>query len=877
MGCGNSFRLTAILVFLFISLTSVSRSWAQDDPSGVANEVTSGVANEPELSVQAPAQPQVESEANTKILTEEYLSKLAQEHESFVETLNKKNALLEELRLELKDIAKGTRAKSAPEVSAAFERVGAVWESAVDQLLVLFSDIRVQSSVQMPEANQVGDTVNLDIRRIELLSERTKLLTNLKVKNFSLLRDSGILRAQLLQKCDQMECERARGINQKNISTILREIRVVPLRLIAGALSKWIEVRSKFYSGIDGWIDISRQALIFVILLLIPFVLIRVLRWTSRRLDLLKRSLLARSTLEDRNRAVMALWIARLNPFIPSVGMIISIEAARSLIAGTDFAELSLFLFYFQVYFVYRVAKLLLTIVLEIVFATDSIESLRLQKSRIEKAAARISMLVFVEYVLLHLIKDTVRRALAYNLIANFIFIFNIGFVFYESAKWHHEINAAFAHRFAFLWQRWLKRLQGSSLLGRLLLPLMFLMVILYDVIKYAYSHLIRMDLVKRLLSEVLRKRLESEEREEEEFAKVPKDYASAFDYYLTADENIFVDRENSVDKVAEAVITDWVKGVESEDSLLIVGNRGMGKSTSIENIADRMKALSDCKLQCVLQKVPPRILEAQDLFQWLSKVLGSEVKSHDDISDFDRQLSEKLVICLDDLHNLFLGVVGGFNAYRTFLDLLSRPTKNLFWCMTVNSRSWTYLTGVFGQEHYYGQVLTLKSWTDIEIQKLILMRHETTHYSRRFDESIKAYGAGENFGQKAESQFFRLLWGQSRGNPRSALMHWMSAISSPAPQQIYVGIPSFVSSGAVANMSDDSLILLSAIARHESLNLFELHRITGIHENIIRKCLKDASEKNLVWQDDHERTRISSKAQYVIDYFLTGKNFLYE
>lgn len=77
--------------------------------------------------------------------------------------------------------------------------------------------------------------------------------------------------------------------------------------------------------------------------------------------------------------------------------------------------------------------------------------------------------------------------------------------------------------------------------------------------------------------------------------------------------------------------------------------------------------------------------------------------------------------------------------------------------------------------------------------------------------------------------------------------------------------------------MSDDALFILAAIARHDSLTHEELQEITGIPDNVIRKCIKEAHDKNLVWSDKEERIRISSRAQYVVDYFLIGKNFLYE
>ncbi|MCB0349310.1 MAG: hypothetical protein KDD37_10780, partial [Bdellovibrionales bacterium] len=436
---------------------------------------------------------------------------------------------------------------------------------------------------------------------------------------------------------------------------------------------------------------------------------------------------------------------------------------------------------------------------------------------------------------------------------------------------WRNEICTAFSHRFSQLWMK-LQPLYKSKV-GIVLLPVLFMAIVINDIVKLVSAYLVRIDLVKRLLSEVLRKRLERAEKESVTYGPPPADYLSSFDYYLSASDEIYIERDGSVSQNATISIEDWVNAKSSDDLMLIVGNRGMGKTTTLNRICKNISKLSDTKSK----RVHAKVANSEDFYSWLSDLLGTPVSSVNDFKNFDKSLNKKLVCFVDDIQNLFLSIVGGFEAYKLFLEIVSLKTKNIYWCLAVNSRSWSYLKGVLGEEHFYGKVLHLQQWKDYEIQKLILVRHEQTKFKRTFDESIKAYGAGERIGQQAEGQFFRLLWGQSRGNPRSALMYWISAISSPQEKQIHVGIPLFIGSGLVATMSDDALFLLAAIARHDSLTKDELKKITDINDIVIRKCLKEAEDKNLIWSDAEERVRISSRAQYVIDYFLIGKNFLYE
>jgi hypothetical protein len=819
---------------------------------------------------------------------EKFLVDIESEFIEFIDGLNVKKEKLNDLQKKITELAIDQKQPAKEQLSLHFREINAVWEESVDQIFQLFSNVDITSNYQIPEplvyTGITGEEdqklyneyavkyKNARERAMELSRRKTVLLNQLKAQNFRILSDSGSLRATLLSKCDETPgCDRPQGLTNANLRNITREIKVLPLRYMAGGLSKWLEVKAKFASGFEGWVDIFRQLLILLVLILIPFGLVKLLNWSSATIDRFRKDLLAHSMLNYRKRTNMAVWIARLNPFVPSVGMILSVMIARSLLETTDLKELSGILFYLQVYFVYKAFRLLLKITLEIVFSTDSVDKLKDQKIRIEESAKRISRLIFIEYASLHFIEDTVRRALIYGVISDFIFWLNIFFVFYEAKKWDSEIKNSFYYRFPKYSLR-LKKISHRRF-GFLLNPFVFIAIAAHDFWQFVSAHLLRLDFVKRFLSEVLRRRLSTVDDQPKK--KPSNEYLEYFDYYLPAKKEFFIDRESSIAHPIEETLAKWIPGDTSDDLIVIVGDRGMGKTTTLNRIFDDLEDPEDFRK--IFHRVAPKILNEEALFLWLSELIESPVQSVADFKKWDTDQEKKLVLFVDDIQNLFMGTIGGFNAYRKFIEIISLKTRNVFWCLTVNSRSWSYLKGVFGEEHFYGPTMNLKPWRDFEIQKLIMARHKMTNYKRTFDESIRAYGAGESVGQQAETQFFRLLWGQSRGNPRSALMYWVSAISSPTKEHVHVGVPSFISSSVVSSMSDEALFILASIARHDSLNHEELRLTTGIEDSIIRKCLKEANDKDLVWTDEEQRVRISSRAQYVIDYFLVGKNFLYE
>ncbi|MCO5141488.1 MAG: ATP-binding protein [Oligoflexia bacterium] len=825
----------------------------------------------------------VKEAENKKIKNEE--DKLARQFDAiktdFVKTISEKKTELVELQLELGGLSSGSLKDSSQVISEKFSRIVQIWRVSADHLFILYQDsealpLAERLSVLFSDEDSADYRQKLEANTKEknqdLSSLRIKLTNELKAINFRLVSDAGVTRAKFLELCEKTNCQRPRGINQDNIEDLKREFALVPLRLLSGALNKWIEVRAKFNAGVDGWIDLFKQFIALLGLLAVPLILTRTLRWASRQLDEIRKNMLSRSMLDYRRRTQIAMWITRLNPFIPSVGMILAIYFSRKLIENTDLKEISTILYYVGAYFIYRACRLLLAIILDILFSTSAVDSQNIQKIKTEASAARISRLLFIEFVLLHVTEDTVRRAFAYQILSSLVLWVNLFFALSESSKWKQEIITAFRYRFSKLELR-LQKIWDKKI-SIILMPLLLLLITFNDLLNWAIFHLEKIDFVKKILSEVLRKKLERAEKESvDEDYSISDEYLKQFDYYLPANKEIYVKDSESIVDSCSTLVVDWLDKKGQEDLLLIVGNRGMGKTTTLEYLKNQ---ITD-KATVFHKKIEDKSLDEDSIFRLLSEVFGTRIQSISDLLDFDERQQKKIVVLLDDIHNLFLGKIHGFNGYKLFLRLLNLRTKNIFWCLTVNSRAWSYLKGVLGKEHFYGETKILKPWSDIDIQKLILKRHNTTDFSRTFDESIKAYGAGDAFGQQTEIQFFRLLWGQSRGNPRSALMYWISAISNPRDKIIHVGVPSFVSSSLVSSMSDESLFILAAIARHESLDQEEISEVTRIEDTIIRKCINESLDKELIWLGKDNRYRVSSRSQYVIDYFLIGKNFLYE
>lgn len=813
-----------------------------------------------------------------------YALNVANEQIAFLEQIKEKRESLSGLR---KELTKIKRRENVP-AEKLFRTSNKVWEQAVDSVIDLYSGISIQLHTDLPRRLQ--DLENLSSedkesfqkyleahfeakkKRSDLINQRSEIIKELKESSFKILRDSGSLRAKYIGLCDQQDnCKDHRELNAQNVADLNREIKVIPVKLNTGWVAKTLEIEGKIKNGLDGWLDLSGQALSLFFLLLSPILLFKSLTLITKASDKLRHEILQHSPLDYRRRTAIASWLIRIRPFITDTGMLLLILLAEEVIGDTVLKEVSLFLFYIRAYFIYRIARTTIQIALEILFSSKTIEKSQETKTLAESSSRKISRLILFEVITLKTVAFSTDKALLYGIFGSIFFYINVLYILLESKKWQEKIYDIIEENFPHI-SPILPALEKFKFISYLTTPLLLLLISVNEVLTFSYSKLIRFDIFKRLNSEIFKRRLENDNQKEKIKETPPDEYLKYFDYYLSTTSELIVHRDHSIEHQLLKRIDSWKNGAHLYDCALIVGNRGIGKSTVLQLIAQ--SALTDF----ATSRATPKILTETQLFSWLGEVFEIEIKSPHDILLYDQGLDDKKVIMIDDIQNLFLGTIGGFKAYQMFIEIISLPTKNIFWCLTISTQSWLYLKGIFGAEHFYGEIFDIKAWSDLEIQRLILNRHNASGFDRTFDSSIKAFSADENtFGQQSETQFFRLLWGQSRGNPRSALSYWVSAITDVSGKQIGIGVPQFIDSSVVSGMSDNALFLLAAIARHDSLSFEEMHRIVNIEKTVILKCLKEALDKNLIWSSADERFRISSKSQYTIDYFLTGKNFIYE
>ncbi|MFH0934741.1 MAG: hypothetical protein V1879_06010, partial [Pseudomonadota bacterium] len=236
-------------------------------------------------------------------------------------------------------------------------------------------------------------------------------------------------------------------------------------------------------------------------------------------------------------------------------------------------------------------------------------------------------------------------------------------------------------------------------------------------------------------------------------------------------------------------------------------------------------------------------------------------------------------VLLIDNAQNLFLGELGGFEGYRAFAELMNSGTEHLFWCVTFNLRSWHYLRAVFGGMPLFRRAIRIDDFSEQDIMNLIVARHKHTAAHLAYDDIIRATQSEDDLigEHQVEKQFFRLLWGQSNGNPRTALMLWTASLNPLSGDRLKVGLPRYPRIVIDEKWGDDALFVFAAIMRHENLTQDEVVAVTNLPENFVINALGTGYDKHLLDCGADGRYRITAIAQSSLTNLLLGKNFIYE
>jgi hypothetical protein len=259
----------------------------------------------------------------------------------------------------------------------------------------------------------------------------------------------------------------------------------------------------------------------------------------------------------------------------------------------------------------------------------------------------------------------------------------------------------------------------------------------------------------------------------------------------------------------------------------VIIAEKGNGKTTLL-NFAENeiIKGYNIIKID-----LSTTIYEESDLLDVLK--IAFETPDVESLEQLELQLQDsntkKICIC-ENLHNLFLRIIDGFDALERFMLFIMNTRYKIFWITTSGLYAWEYLDRFLRISDNFIRVIYLNVLSRAEIEEVILKRHDVSGYRLLFQENekilrnrqYKKLTSPEDQQKLLNKMFFDTLWLISGGNIKSALLFWLSAIIRFEEGTIEISSEIKMDHSLVLQLPADEIFSLAAIIEHEYISVEE-------------------------------------------------------
>jgi predicted ABC-type ATPase len=303
-------------------------------------------------------------------------------------------------------------------------------------------------------------------------------------------------------------------------------------------------------------------------------------------------------------------------------------------------------------------------------------------------------------------------------------------------------------------------------------------------------------------------------------FSKLPYIFQKLYENKPVVDNRLFVMRKKEIGELSKQY-QNFKNGHPSK--VMIFGETGSGK-TSLLYFTQNMLLRNEKVINITFEHTIP---DKNKLIGILAA--GFNLPDCRTLDDLKRQLNllpgPVYLIC-ENLHNLYLKKMGGFEILQEFLLLMNHTQKKVFWIVSCNKYSWEYLQIVAGVKLHFTKVIDLGNLNAEEIENVIVKRQRISGYQVIYTpapedlvsktyKKCKTPQAKQNY---LHDRFYKRLAFASGGNLMVAMQLSLKAIEKVEKDYLIVNVAVKVDSNFLTTLSEESLFYLTALLQHGEL-----------------------------------------------------------
>lgn len=328
------------------------------------------------------------------------------------------------------------------------------------------------------------------------------------------------------------------------------------------------------------------------------------------------------------------------------------------------------------------------------------------------------------------------------------------------------------------------------------------------------------------------------------------------------------------VPSVADAQVKQVIERIRAPGGGLfaIVGERGAGKTTLVERIANTSPDL--VMFGCPAGGLSPfkRALNAAmslepetDLAETV-KVL--DVRNHDN------------AILVDDAHHLILPMMEGLVDFDEVLDLARKSSTDCTWVFAIDQVVWRFFERARGSKPLFDDVIHLTPWKEEGIVRLLIHRSEMADVAPSFGPLVGALPEDADeidrleALQRTEASYYRLLWDYADGNPGVALHFWRKSLGVAPDGGIHVRLFDAPNPEDLHGLPDATVFVLRAIVQLGWASYEHICEATALPPEQVKDALRYGAVKGY-FERDADRYHITWAWFRAITRYLQRRHLL--
>ncbi len=795
----------------------------------------------------------------------------ADEEKIILEKEGKLNFIIaenEKFNLEIEEVLAKISAPQNQEIAILqnnYNEIAGKWRLLVDKIFAFSSlkkDLKISNLQNLDE--------NLAVNFASYKQKYQFFTVEIRNNQLALLSRIGKVRAQIFNEILDKDSKFFASENQFYFSDLYREIRLIPYRPAAFFYDKLIAYQQLLKSGFAGFVEIAVQ--IFWLLIFLTFLTFaaKIFRKLNEFLNKFRSSLIKISIENSEENRGLLVLLPKIIPYLSWAVLLIIIDVLYLLLSQGALSEIAVILPFFAYYFIYKILRIFTSS-----FLNHNISKISFSANfskKVEATSLNFSRFFLIAMWALLLLENIAGKALFYQIILQSFIVGGALILCYLAKLWKDEIIDLAKKYFSEKLINKIAEIKSEKLAIIYSLPLLCL-IILAKISKKIFKILSKNDLIKTISSQIYRKKLEVAAKKidkVDEINELPQDYLKNF----SADNEDFIEvKAHSYHKIRKN-IESWFDEKLMENSLVIYGKSGMGKSKILQRLQQDFSAK---ELKIINYKISEKITKKEELENLIQQIFCLQKENCESALALEN-INEKTLVLLDDCHNLFLSKRFGLEAFKKFARLVNSSSDKIFWVCSFDNFAWNYLYNALDITKYFRDSFKIMRWSDFDIRNLILKKHENSGFKMIYDPLIFAIHAQSSNQEFADinKKFFQMLWGQSKGNPRVATMLWLSCLSLVDEKTIKINLPKSSNFASLVNLPDEQLFIYAAIAKHRNLSLEEIVDCLNISSALALNVVRSGVEKGYLIKENN-RYLLAGIWQNEISQLLINKNFIYE